>query len=121
MAGCVRKAKRIRSSLKNKKKSKVVFYTKIRSKYTQFGPFLTIFEQYEEFDGETLERVWQSLFKVYNQTLRKKGDNDFSVEHTEVSKRQRDGTLERVVKYDKEALDKAWEWMASSPSDDEEE
>ncbi|CAN0188679.1 unnamed protein product, partial [Laminaria digitata] len=31
----------------------------------------TIFQQYEEYDGDTLERVWQSLFKVYNQTLRK--------------------------------------------------
>ena len=27
----------------------------------------TIFEQYEEYDGDTLERVWQIL-KVYNQT-----------------------------------------------------
>ena len=42
----------------------------------------TIFQQYEEYDGATLKRVWQSLFKVYNQTLRKMGDNDFSVEHT---------------------------------------
>ena len=38
----------------------------------------TIFDQYEEYDGDTLERVWQSLFKVYNQTLSKLGDNDFS-------------------------------------------
>ena len=44
-------------------------------------------------------------------------DNDFSVEHTGVRKRQREGTLERVVTYDEEALDKAWAWMASSPSD----
>jgi len=80
-----------------------------------------IFEQYEEYDGETLERVWQSLFKVYNQTLRKMGDNDFAVEHTEVKKRQREGTLERVVKYDKEALEKAYAWMAASPSDSEDD
>ena len=26
-----------------------------------------VFDQYEEHDGDTLERVWQSLFKVYNQ------------------------------------------------------
>ena len=26
---------------------------------------------------DTLERVWQSLFKVYSQTLRQMGDNDF--------------------------------------------
>ncbi|CAN0246078.1 unnamed protein product, partial [Laminaria digitata] len=40
-----------------------------------------IFNLYEEYGGDTLERVWQSLFKVYNQTLRKLGDNDFRVEH----------------------------------------
>ena len=37
------------------------------------------------------------------------------------SKGQRAGTLEKVVNYDKEAFDKAWAWMASGPSDDEEE
>ena len=25
----------------------------------------TIFDQYEKYDGDTMERVWQSLFKVY--------------------------------------------------------
>ena len=58
---------------------------------------MCIRDRYEEYDGATLERVWQSLFKVYNQTLRKLGDNDFSVEHTRVSARQRAGMLERVV------------------------
>ena len=48
-------------------------------------------------------------------------DNDFSVEHTGARKRQREGTLERVVQYDQEALDKAWAWMAPSPSDVEDE
>ena len=76
----------------------------------------TIFDQYEEYDGDTLERVWQSL-KAYNQTLRKLGDNDFSVEHTGVRKRQREGTLERVVKYDVEAFKTAWDYLA----DEEEE
>lgn len=78
----------------------------------------TIFEAY---DAEALELVWRSLSKVYNQTLHKMGDIDFSVEHSGVRKRQRAGTLERVEKYEKEALDKAWAWMASSPSDGEEE
>ncbi|CAN0094704.1 unnamed protein product, partial [Sphacelaria rigidula] len=41
----------------------------------------TIFQQYEEYDGTTLKRVWQSLFKVHNQTLRRMGDKDFSVKH----------------------------------------
>ena len=76
-----------------------------------------IFDEYEEYDGDMFERVWQSLFKVYNQTLRKLGDNDFSVEHTGVRKRQREGTLERVVKYDVEAFKTAWDYLA----DEEEE
>ena len=67
----------------------------------------TIFDQYEKYDGDTMERVWQSLFKVYDQTLRLMGDNDFKVEHTGVSRRQRAGTLERVVKYDQEAFTQA--------------
>ena len=66
---------------------------------------------------DTLERVWQSLFRVYNQTLRQMGDNDFSVEHTGVRVRQMAGTLERVVKYDAVAFQKAWDFLASS--DDE--
>ena len=67
---------------------------------------------------DTLERVWQSLFKVYNQTLRKMGDNDFSVEHTGVRVWQMAGTLERVVKYDAVAFQKAWDFLASSDDED---
>ena len=81
----------------------------------------TIFQQYEEYDSATLERVWQSLFKVYNQTLRQMGDNDFSVKRTGVTARQEAGTLERVVKYDQEAFTKAWDYLAKSPSDDEDD
>ena len=77
-----------------------------------------VFDQYEEYDGHTLERVWQSLFKVYNQTLRKLGDNDSRVEHTGVGKRQRDGTLETVVKYDAEAFSAAWDYLADSDKED---
>ena len=75
------------------------------------------FQQYEEYDSATLERVWQSLFKVYNQTLRKMGDNDCSVEHTGVTARQKAGTLERVAKYDQEAFTKAWDYLAAPISD----
>ena len=81
----------------------------------------TIFEQYEEYDGDALERVWQCLFKVYNQTLRKFGDNDLSVEHAGVRVRQRAGTLEWVVKYDVGAFQRAWDFLASSPSDSEDD
>ena len=80
----------------------------------------TIFQQYEEYDGATSERVWQSLFKVYNQTLRKMGDNEFGVEHTRVTARQREGTLERVVKYDQDAF-KAWDYLAAPTSDGEDD
>ena len=58
------------------------------------------------------------LFKVYNQTLRKLGDNDFRVEHTGVGKRQRDGTLETMVKYDAEAFSAAWDDLADSDKED---
>ena len=81
----------------------------------------TIFQQYEEYDSATLKRVWQNLFKVYNQTLRKMGDNDFSVEHTGVTARQKAGTLERVVKYYQEAFPKAWDYQAAPTSDGEDD
>ena len=77
----------------------------------------TIFQQYEEYDSATLELVWQGLFKVYNQTLRKMGDNDFSVERAGVTARQTAGTLERVIKYDQEAFTNAWDYLAAPTSD----
>ena len=67
----------------------------------------------EEYDGDTLERAWQSL-KIYNQTLRTLGDNDFSVEHSGVRARQRAGTLERVVKYDVDAFKAAWDFLSDA-------
>ena len=67
---------------------------------------------------DTLEQMWQSLFKVYNQTLRQMVDNDFSVEHTGVRVWQMAGTLERVVKYDAVAFQKAWDFQASSDDED---
>ena len=46
------------------------------------------------------------------------GDNDFSVEHTGVRVRQMAGTLEKVVKYDAVAFQKAWDFLASSDDED---
>ena len=46
------------------------------------------------------------------------GDNDFSVEHIGVRVRQMAGTLERVVKYDAVAFQKAWDFLASSDDED---
>ena len=68
----------------------------------------------EEYDGDTLERVWQSLLKVYNQALRTLGDNDFSLEHSGVRVRQRAGTLERVVKYDVDAFKAARDFLSDA-------
>ena len=68
----------------------------------------------EEYDGDALERVWRSLFKVYNQTLRTLGDNDFSVEHSGMRARQRAGTLERVVKYEVDAFKAAWDFLSDA-------
>ena len=67
----------------------------------------------EEYDGDTSERVWQSL-KVYNQTLRTLGDNHFSVEHSGVRVRQRARTLERVVKYNVDAFQAAWDFVSDA-------
>ena len=49
------------------------------------------------------------------------GDNDFNVEHTRVTARQRAGTFERQVKYEQEAFKKAWDYLAAYPSDSEED
>ena len=35
---------------------------------------------FAEYNAETLERVWRSLFRRYNQVLRGFGGNDFQVE-----------------------------------------
>ena len=43
------------------------------------------------------------------------------MDYTGVSARQRAGTLERVLKYDQEAFTKAWDYLAKSPSDDEDD
>ena len=64
-----------------------------------------------EYDGDTLERVWQSLFKVYKQTLRQMGDNDFSEEHTGVRVRQMVGT-------DAVPFQKVWDFLAFSDDED---
>ena len=38
------------------------------------------------YDSKTPERVWQSLFKRYNQVLEGLGGNDFEVEYTKTRK-----------------------------------
>jgi hypothetical protein len=48
---------------------------------------------YWDYDPDTLERVWQAQFNVYNCILEHRGDNDFKLPHMGVSKRQRAGEL----------------------------
>lgn len=48
---------------------------------------------YWDYDSDTLERVWQAQFNVYNCILEHRGDNNFKLPHTGVSKRQRAGEL----------------------------
>jgi hypothetical protein len=48
---------------------------------------------YWDYDPKILERVWQAQFNVYNSILAARGDNNFKLPHTGVSKRQRAGEL----------------------------
>jgi hypothetical protein len=50
-------------------------------------------ECYWEYESDTLERVWQAQFNVYNCILEARGDNNFKLPHTGVAKQQRAGTL----------------------------
>ncbi|CAM9873159.1 unnamed protein product, partial [Choristocarpus tenellus] len=72
----------------------------------QFGSVVemvkVIKKQYGEYDETTLERAWHLLFVVYDQLLRYKGGDDFSVEHIGVKKRQLSGELENTPKVDME-------------------
>lgn len=51
---------------------------------------------FHTYDVDTLERVCQSLFKIYSQVLRPLGGNDFEVGHIVTKKRQQEGELARV-------------------------
>ena len=84
----------------------------MKSKFAHFGPFLRIFLR-------TFLIIFMRILVIIRD-YHPKPTPTLKPRHL-VSKRQRAGTLEKVVKYDKEAFDKAWAWMASSPSDDEEE
>lgn len=49
---------------------------------------------FDEYDNESLERVWQSLFKRYNQVVKALVGNDFEVVHGGIRKLQ--GCCRRV-------------------------
>ena len=75
---------------------------------------------YDDYDAETLERIWQSLFKIYNQVFRTLGRNDFDVEHSQTEKKQQEGKLQKVVSVDREAYERALAWLMDGDEDDEE-
>lgn len=54
------------------------------------GGICAMFAGYE---SETLKRAWRSLFKRYNQVLRVRGGDDFDVEHTGITRRQKRSDL----------------------------
>lgn len=58
-------------------------------------------ECYWNYDAQTLERVWQAQFNMYNCILQAKGGNNYAQPHTGVSKRQRRGELAVEVKASK--------------------
>ncbi|CAM9325625.1 unnamed protein product, partial [Discosporangium mesarthrocarpum] len=70
-----------------------------------------VFKEYEECHAKTLEREWQSLFKVYNLVLVAKGGNDFSVEHRGIKVTQRAGKLTKRVKIDRGAFSEAMKFL----------
>jgi hypothetical protein len=61
-------------------------------------------ECYWEYDPDTLERVWQALFNVYNCILQEKGGNEYLLPHTGVRKRQAAGVLEQCAAVDRRAF-----------------
>ncbi|CAN0299689.1 unnamed protein product [Discosporangium mesarthrocarpum] len=75
-----------------------------------------VFKEYEEYDAKVMERVWQSLFKVYNSVLVAKGSNDFSL-HSGIKVAQKAGKLTKRVKIDREAFSKAMKFLTDVDSD----
>ena len=73
---------------------------------------------FDEKDKKMLERVWQSLFKRYNQVLGALGGRDFKVEHTGTEKRQKKGKLQSMVDINQEAYQKALDWWAGGSESD---
>lgn len=53
-----------------------------------------------QYDTDTVERVWQSLDKRYNQVLKARGENDLEVEHLGIRNRQREDKLLKYFKID---------------------
>ena len=66
-------------------------------------------------------RFFLGRFRRLQPNILQCGRQRLAVEHTGVRKRQREGTLEKVAKYDKEAFERAYAWMAPSPSDEEDD
>lgn len=68
---------------------------------------------FAEHDAETLQRVWQSLFKRYKQVLRARGSNDFEVKRTETAQGQKRGRgqgMATMVKISRGVFNAALDW-----------
>ena len=74
---------------------------------------------FDEYDAQTLERMWQSLFKRYNQVSGALGKNDFEVVHAQTEQKQKTGILENEVKIDTEAFDRAADWWCTAEESDD--
>lgn len=86
------------------------FFSSLQRKVDETDPsclaalFDHIDECYWEYDTDTLERVWQALFNVYNCILQEGGGNEYLLPHTGVRRRQDAGLLERCVAVDRKAF-----------------
>lgn len=56
---------------------------------------------FAEYDNETLVRVWQSLYEMYNRALRARGGNDFKVKRTGIAQRPKREELATAIKIDR--------------------
>lgn len=65
---------------------------------------------YGQYDVNSLELVWQSLFKRYNQILTALGGSDVDIGHATSRKWQRQRCLDCLVLIDKAAYDVTFNW-----------
>lgn len=73
---------------------------------------------FNEYNGQTLERVWQILFKIYTQVLRVTGHSEFETELDETEKWPQKGMLQSTVDIDQEVHQKTLNWWAGDAESD---
>jgi hypothetical protein len=75
------------------------------------GMMKVVYDEYERYDTETLERVWQCLFVVYNKVLEELGGNGYKLDHTGTRQAQLRGELNSRVEVNRAAYDTALEFL----------